>query len=263
MNEGKILKRKLEAGKVCFGTWVSFTDPCLTELLGGSGFDFLLMDPEHSPMNIETIQLNIMATKGSDTVPIIRMAWNDPVLIKFVLDAGAGGVLAPMVCSADEARRAVAACKYPPAGIRGFGPRRPSNYSRIAAEEYIKRANEDLVILVQIEHIKGVENIKEILAVPGLCGIFIGANDLSGSMGLLGQPGHPKVVNAIDTILAEAKKAGIPAGLCLPAPEEAQDWVNRGVQFMTLSEDMEFLTKGSQDILENVKKILKSPSVVR
>src|SRR5439155_26617319 len=127
---------------------------------------------------------------------LVRVQWNDPVLIKPVLDIGAAGVIVPSVSTADEARRAVAACRYPPDGIRGFGPRRPSNYGRLGGPEFCKAANEAVIVIIQIEHIHGVNNLDEILAVPGLTGILVGSNDLSGSMGHMGEPRHPDVLRA-------------------------------------------------------------------
>src|SRR5207253_3124908 len=120
-------REKLRQGQVCLGTVISFTDPTVTEALCPV-LDFVWIDMEHNALSLETVQAHIMATKGSDTTPLVRMPWNDPVLIKPVLDIGAAGVIVPLVRTAEDVRRAVAACLYPPEGIRGFGPRRPSNY---------------------------------------------------------------------------------------------------------------------------------------
>jgi len=144
-----------------------------------------------------------MATKGSNTTALVRVPWNDPVLIKPVLDIGAEGIVIPMVRNAEEARRAVAACLYPPAGIRGFGPRRPNNFGRIAGPEYCKSANESILIIPQLEHIDAVKNIEAIASVPGISAIVIGPNDLSGSMGLMAQSRHPDVVAAIEVLIQE------------------------------------------------------------
>ena len=241
MYEGRELKGKLGRGQVCIGTWISFADPTVVELLAGAGYDFVVIDTEHSPLDTLTVQASVMATKGTKTAPIVRVAWNDAVLIKRVLDLGAAGVLVPMVRSAGEARAAVAACLYPPRGIRGFGPRRPSNYEREAAE-YIKTANDNIVVWAQIEHTGAVDNIEEIAAVDGLAGIFIGANDLSGSMGLLGQSGHPDVQSAIAEVLAAGKRAGLPVGIGGPAkPEVIKDWIDQGMSFVTMGSDQGML----------------------
>jgi 2-keto-3-deoxy-L-rhamnonate aldolase RhmA len=254
MYEGKFLRQKLHSGVICLGTWVNFTDPCVTELLSGSGYDFLLIDSEHSAMDIESVQRNCMATKGSEAAPVVRVPWNDPVMIKRVLDVGAAGILAPMVRTAEDVRGAVEACLYPPAGIRGFGPRRPANYERNFAE-YIGNANENIVIWVQIEHIDAVNAIDEIVSVPRLDGVFVGSNDLSGSMGLLGQPRHPRVLEAIERVIAAARGAGVPMGIAGPPTlQDAAAWLEKGIQFMTLGGDQGLLVQASQASVEGVRK---------
>ena len=256
MFEGKSLRQKLHSGAICLGIWVSFTDPCVTELLSGSGYDFLMIDSEHSAMDIESVQRNCMATKGSDVAPMVRVPWNDQVMIKRVLDAGAAGILTPMVRSPEDATRAVEACLYPPAGIRGFGPRRPANYERHFAE-YITNANDNIVIWVQIEHIDAVNCIEKIVGVPRLDGVFVGSNDLSGSMGLLGQPRHPRVLEAIDKVIAAARGAGLPMGIAgPPTPADAYAWLEKGVQFITLGGDQGLLVQASQASVDGVRKLI-------
>jgi 2-keto-3-deoxy-L-rhamnonate aldolase RhmA len=260
MYEGQELRRKLHAGLTCLGTWVNFTDPCVAELLSGSGYDFLMIDSEHSAMDIESVQANVMAMKGSQVAPMVRVAWNDPVLIKRALDVGAAGILAPMVRSAADVQRAVEACLYPPAGIRGYGPRRPANYERHFAD-YIATANDNIVVWVQIEHIDAVNNIKDIVRVPHLDGVFVGSNDLSGSMGLLGQPRHPHVLEAIDRVIAAAHEAAVPMGIAgPPKPEDAWAWVQKGIQFITLGGDQGYLVQASQAAVNGVRTLLQSPA---
>lgn len=256
MYEGKELREKLHSGKTCFGTWVNFADPCIYELLAGTGYDFLLMDAEHGAMDTMDVQANLMAVKGTSTPAMVRVAWNEPWMIKRVLDAGAAGVLVPMVRTADEVRRAIEASLYPPAGIRGFGPRRPSDYERNGAA-YIANANDHVVLWVQIEHIDAVENIDEIVQAPHLDGLFIGSNDLSGSMGLLGQTRHPRVLEAIDTVIAAARRAHVPMGMAGPAkPEDAFAWLQKGVQFITLGSAESYLVQTSHAVLSGVKQLV-------
>ena len=158
----------------------------------------------------------------------MRVPWNDPVLIKPVLDLGAAGVIVPMVRTADDVRRAVAACLYPPEGIRGFGPRRPSHYGRTAVPNSAARPTRAVLPIVQIEHIEAVANIEQIVAVPGLASIAFGPNDLAGSMGLTGQPRHPDVLAAIDSVIARCRQAGVPVGTSVgDDPEILADWVAR------------------------------------
>lgn len=254
MYEGRLLKNKLRTGKVCLGTWISFTDPTVAELLTESGFDFFIIDSEHAPLDVESVQMNIMATKGTEVTPIVRVAWNDPVLIKRVLDVGAGGVLVPMIRTPQDVRNAVMACMYPPTGIRGYGPRRPAGYER-HSQEYIASANDNIVVWAQIEHIEAVNNIEEIVATRGLAGLLIGSNDLSGSMGMLGQPRHPEVLSAIDKVIAAGKRSGIPVGLAGPAdPQLAGEWIGKGIQFITLGGDQGYLVQASEAVVKEVKQ---------
>src|SRR5207244_391059 len=136
--------------------------------------------------------------------PLVRVAWNDPVLIKPVLDIGAAGVIVPLVRTAEDVHRAVAACRYPPEGIRGFGPRRPSQYGQLGGPEFCQAANASVITIVQIEHHEAVANLGEILAVPGLTGIVVGPNDLAGSLGHMGDTRHPDVLRTIETVLTQA-----------------------------------------------------------
>jgi len=257
MTEPKTFKDKLQAGKICIGTWISFTDQCVTEVLCGSGFDFLIVDAEHGPHDLETVMMHMIATKGTNTTPIVRVAWNDPVLIKRVLDVGAAGVLVPLVKTREDVELAVAACMYPPAGIRGCGPRRPSDYER-RFKEYIATANQNMIVLAQIEHIDAVSNLEDILQVPGLGGVFIGSNDLSGSLGLLGQPTHPTVIEAIETVIAKAHQAGVPVGIAGPmGPEDIFQWMAKGIQFITIGSDTAFLLSTADTVVAAVREHLQ------
>ncbi|MHB0874716.1 MAG: HpcH/HpaI aldolase family protein [Anaerolineae bacterium] len=263
MYEGQALRRRLQAGTVCLGTWVDTTDPCIVELVCGSGYDFIIIDSEHGALTIETIQQDLMATKGSGVTAVVRVAWNDQVLIKQVLDAGAGGILVPLVRTAAEAERAVAACLYPPQGVRGFGPRRPSNYER-NADEYIATANDSIVVWVQIEHVDAVDNIDAIVRTPRLDSVIIGSNDLSGSMGLLGQPRHPRVLAAIERVMAAARVAGLPVGIAGPSePEAALRWLRAGMQFITLGSAAGLLSEASDAAVRAVRGLASTPAESR
>ena len=179
---GLNLKRRLRAGDVTIGAWISFAESAVAEIMAGSGFDWILIDTEHAPFSPEGLQTVLTAFNGQECVPIVRAPWNNPAVIKQALDLGASGVLVPMVNTPDEARAAVAACRYPPEGIRGFSPRRASDYYRRVAE-YVASANDTVIIALQIEHIEAVKSIADIAAVPGIDVICLGPNDLSGSMG--------------------------------------------------------------------------------
>src|SRR6202451_2088998 len=165
-------REKMLRGEVCLGTTITFTDPAVTESLADD-LDFVWIDAEHNALSLETIQLHLMAVRNSTTFPVVRVAWNDPVLLKPVLDIGAPGVVVPLIRTPEDARLAVAACLYPPEGVRGFGPRRASRFGREGGPEFCRQANETIMVNVQIEHAEAVRNADAILAAEGLSGIVI------------------------------------------------------------------------------------------
>lgn len=254
MENAKKFKDKIRSGKVCLGAGISFSDPTVTEALCGT-LDFVWIDMEHTPLSLESVQGHIMATKGSDVAPLVRVRWNDPVLIKPVLDMGAAGVIAPMVRTAEEARRAVAACLYPPDGTRGFGPRRPSHFGRDFGPEFCKAANDSIIIIAQIEHIDAIRNIDEILAVPGLTGIVFGPYDLSGSMGHMAEPGHPEVVQAMETVVAKARKTDLLIGTGAGDARSAKDWLDKGVNWLILGVDYALLLRSAVELANQVRAL--------
>jgi 2-dehydro-3-deoxyglucarate aldolase/4-hydroxy-2-oxoheptanedioate aldolase len=241
MNNATPFRQKLQHGPPALGTCVSFTDPTVTEALS-TLLDFVWIDMEHSVLSLEAVQGHVMATKATATAALVRVPWNDPVLIKPVLDLGADGVIIPNVQSAEEARRAVAACLYPPQGIRGFGPRRPSKYGQITGPEVCRAANASLVVAIQIEHIDAIRQLDEIMAVPGVTTIVIGPNDLSGSMGRMAQPGHPEVRAAIESAFDRARRAGMPIGIAVGEdPEVLAGWIDRGASWVSMGNDASLL----------------------
>jgi 2-keto-3-deoxy-L-rhamnonate aldolase RhmA len=243
---------KLQRGP-CLGTCITFTDPTVTEALCGV-LDFVWIDMEHNPLSLKDVQGHILATKGSETLPLVRVAWNDPVLIKPVLDIGAAGIIVPLVRIAEETKRAVAACKYPPEGIRGYGPRRPSNYGRLGGPDFCKTANAAIAVIIQVEHIDGVRNIDEILAVPGVTSVVLGPNDLSGSMGLMGQSRHPDVLKAIETVIAAGRRAGIPVGVGVgDDPEILTEWLDKGVRWLAMGADFTLLVRVASQVAGRVR----------
>ena len=242
---------------MCIGTSVSCTDPTITEALCSLS-DFVWIDVEHNAMSMETVQAHIMATKGTDAATIVRVRWNDPVLIKPVLDIGADGIIAPLVRTADDVRRAVAACRYPPDGIRGYGPKRPSRYGRLGGPEFCRLANESIIVVVQIEHIDAVNNLDEILAVPGLTSILIGPNDLAGSMGLMGQPEHPDVLRVMETVVAKTRQTNVWASVAVGGgPERFADWVKRGVQWISIGGDIGLMLASATQVAAQVREHLR------
>jgi 2-keto-3-deoxy-L-rhamnonate aldolase RhmA len=247
-------RARLAAGETCLGTVITFTDATVTEALS-QVLDFVWIDMEHNALSLETVQSHLMATKGSDTTPLVRVPWNDPVLIKPVLDIGAAGIIVPLIRSADEARRAVAACLYPPEGIRGYGPRRPSLYGELGGAEFCRAANASVMPIIQIEHINAIESIDEILAIPRLASIVFGPNDLAGSMGLMGQPRHPDVLAAIDSAIAKARRAGIPVGIGIgDDPEQLLDWITRGIQWLAMGGDCSLLLRAAKQLVAAIRQ---------
>ena len=245
-------RAKLAAGQTCLGTVITFTDATVTEALC-QVLDFVWIDMEHNALSLEAVQAHLMATKGSDTTALVRVPWNDPVLIKPVLDIGAPGIIVPLVRSAEEARRAVAACLYPPEGIRGFGPRRASNYGALGGPEFCQAANASVMPIVQIEHIDAVKSIDQILGIPRLASIVFGPNDLAGSMGLMGQPRHPDVLKAIESAIAKARQAGIPVGIGIgDDPAQLADWIARGVQWLAMGGDCSLLLRAARETVADV-----------
>lgn len=258
-------RRFIEAmrrGGVSLGTTVSFSDPTVSEALGSAGLDFLWIDMEHAPLTIEAVQAHVMAAQLVGASSLVRVAWNDAVLIKQVLDVGASGVIVPMVRTAADAQQAVAACRYPPEGIRGYGPRRPGNYGRLDGPSLPGQANANVVVIIQIEHIDAVRNLDDILAVPGIDAILIGANDLSGSLGLTAQARRPEVVAAMGTVIEKARARGIFSGL--PVDDDlrtALDWIDKGVRWLALGSDAHFLVRGIDRLVAGIRPSLPPNSL--
>ena len=241
MNNVDRLRKLLANGGPCLGMVVSMTDPLISEIAADIGYDFTFIDLEHGAMTIETARLHVMAVRWSNTAPIIRVPWADPVRIKPVIDLHPAGIIVPMVCSAEDAATAVAACKYPPRGVRGYGPCRGVRFGGMDVSEYLERADDQTLVITQIEHIQAAENLDAILATPGIDAILIGPNDLSGSMGLLGQVSDPRVLAVIDQIIARGRAAGLPVGLAGSTPEAASDWLAKGLSWLTIAGDWHVL----------------------
>ena len=205
INNLEILKSNFSK-KLCLGMVVTLTDPTVSEVAGDIGFDFTWIDMEHAALNIETVMAHVMAVRGTDCAPLVRVPVNEPWVIKTVLDIAPAGVIIPMVNTAEEAAAAVAACRYPPAGIRGCGVRRATRYGSLPFEKYLKVSESEPMIIIQIEHIQAVKNIDDILKVPGIDSICVGPCDLSGSMGKLNQLDAREVNEAIDEVCCKTKK---------------------------------------------------------
>ena len=194
------------------------------------------------------------ALKGTDTAALVRVPWNDPVLVKPVLDLGADGVIFPMIRTAEDVRRAVSACRYPPAGERGFGPLRPLDYGRKNAVEFCDDADENIIVVVQIEQAEAVENIDEIVAVEGLTSLAFGPMDLSASLGHRGQPGHPAVEEAVKHVVERAKAAGVATGVSIgSSPESVAQWADYGLDWICYGVDVTLMIQCFNNVATHVR----------
>lgn len=246
------IKEKMRGGVASIGTWTSIAHPSNAEILAMSGYDWVVIDTEHSAIDVSEVLRLLMAVERGGAVPLVRLAGIDPIQAKAVLDSGAAGLLVPMVNTREEAELAVRMSKYPPLGIRGAGLSRASGYGR-TFEEYVKHANADSLLIVQIEHKDAVANIEEILSVPGIDGTFIGPYDLSMSLGIPGQLTHPEVVAAKKLVLEATLRRGLTAGIHLVHPRSAADEcraaVASGYRFIALGTDLLFLADGASALL--------------
>ena len=235
----------LIAKKRLIGCWCSLGNPITTEVLGVAGFDWLLLDGEHSPNDVLTFIPQLMALKDSVSAPVVRPAWNDPVEIKRLLDAGFYNFLIPMVESVDAARAAVAATRYPPQGIRGVSvSQRGNRYGTV--KDYLQRANEQACVMVQIESRKGMAVAAEIAAVDGVDGVFIGPSDLAAGLGHLGNANHPEVQQAIKQIFDRVRAAGKPLGTLAPVEADARRYLEMGATFVAVGSDLGLFRAATQ-----------------
>jgi len=247
-------REKLAADTLCLGASVTFTDPTVTEALCDS-VDFIWIDTEHNPTNLESVTGHLIAAKARDTAVLVRVPTSETAYLKRVLDAGADGVVVPQVRSANEVRRVVSDCRYPPQGSRGFGPRRPSNYGRFGGDAYVETMNRDIFVSVQIEHVDAYRDLDEIVTIPGLDSLVIGPMDLSGSMGLLGQFDHPDVVQAMETIIAKSREAGLFIGMGMGADANlALHWAGKGMQWIQLGCDFEYMIRQMDELVGAIQK---------
>ena len=239
------LKQALREGRRAIGLWSSLSSHVSVEVLAWSGFDFLLIDTEHSPNELPMVHSQLQALNGTPTVAVVRPAWNDPVVIKRLLDIGASSLLIPMVQNADEARAAVAATRYPPRGVRGVASStRATRYGRI--KDYFERIDGELLVIAQLETREALANLEAIAAVDGIDGLFIGPSDLSADMGLIGQSAEPSVRAAVDDGIARILKAGKFAGILTPDEAWARHCLEIGATFVAVGNDVSLLARQSE-----------------
>ena len=240
-------KHAIAAGQRQIGLWCTLSNPYAAEVVAGAGFDWLLLDTEHSPNEIDTVLGQLQAVAPYPTAPVVRPAWNDPVLIKRFLDIGAQTLLLPYVQNRAEAERAAAAMRYPPDGIRGFGgTSRATRFGRV--KDYAARAAQELCLLVQVETRTALDDLEAIAAVDGVDGVFIGPADLAASLGHLGAPSHPKVVEAVSDAIRRTRAAGKPAGVLTAEPHLIERYLEAGAVFIAVGVDMGLLARATDQL---------------
>ena len=251
------VKRRLRAGEATAGAWLQLCSPIAAEIMAGAGFDWLLIDMEHGHGDYQTLLAQLQAIGGSGTVPLVRVEANDLAVIKRVLDLGAYGVMIPWVSGRKECEAAVRACKYPPEGIRGMaGSHRAAGFGRFASD-YWKRANGEILVIIQIETVEALREVDAMLAVPGVDVVFIGPTDLSAALGHVGDPKHPEVVDAIASIERAARKAGVALGTISRSWDEARVLYARGYQMVTLCSDAALVTQHAAAMVKAFREMKK------
>lgn len=245
-------KRAIHAGQLQLGLWSSLASHISVEVLADAGYDWLLLDTEHSPNELPMVLAQLQAVQAGTAHPIVRPAWNDMVLIKRLLDIGAQTLLIPYIETEEDARNAVAYTRYPPNGVRGYAAAsRASGYARI--KDYPTRCEEELCVLVQIESLRGLENLERIAAVEGVDGVFIGPGDLSAALGHVGNLKHPEVQAAIESAIARLLACGKPVGILIGDEALAQHYIDLGCSFVAVGADVSILARGAEQLAERFR----------
>jgi len=245
-------KHAIAAGQLQIGLWSSLCSNIGAEIISDSGFDWILLDSEHSPNEIPGLLSQLQAVQRGTATPIIRPAWNDAVLAKRCLDIGAQTLLFPYVQNAEEARRAVASTRYPPQGIRGVAvATRAGRYGRVPG--YLTKANAEICVLVQVETRAALSELEAIAKVDGVDGVFIGPSDLAASLGHLGNPQAAEVQQAIQNAVKRLKALGKPAGILTANEEEARRYIDWGFLFVAVGADIGLLARNADALAKKFK----------
>ena len=246
-------KRALKAGKPQIGLWSSLSSNYTVEVIAGAGFDWILLDTEHSPTDLENLLAQLQAAAPYPAHAVVRVPWNDMVTMKRVLDIGAQSLLVPYVSTPAEAKSAVSYTRYPPAGVRGVaGTTRATRFGRV--KDYAKRAHEELCVLVQVETQAAVDNIEAICGIDGVDGVFIGPADLHASMGYTGEIANPKVKPVIDDAIRRIRKCGRAPGILTPNEADARHWLECGALYVAVGADVGILARGADALAAKFKK---------
>jgi 4-hydroxy-2-oxoheptanedioate aldolase len=248
------LKKALLEGRPVVGATVTVPNVDTALTLANAGFDFLWIEMEHGPITLESLRAILLATRGAKAVPITRVPANEVWLAKRVLDAGSLGVVFPFTSTRELAERAVASCRYPPLGDRGFGPALAMSRFGMSGPDYVKFANENVLVVVIIERKEAIENIESIASVPGIDVLFVGVNDLSFSLGIGGRTTDPLVEQALTKVLDAGRRHGIPVGYPTGNPDEINKRIAQGFRFFQASSDTGLMASGARDMLSKVNR---------
>lgn len=246
-------RERLRSDDFLVGTWLTLLDPTVPELLTGSGFDLLVADGEHGPIATSDLVQMVIATRAAQVPVLYRVAANEPVRIMHALDAGASGVVIPQVRTVADVEKAVAWCRYPPAGLRGIAPRRPSDFGRQTAA-YLAGANDSVTCCIQIETHEALDALDAILAVPGVDTILVGPNDLAASIGHTGRITDPEVEAAIAHIIERAQAHGVPAGAWTQSTSVARRRREQGFRWITVSADYGFIVASADAAVRELRE---------
>ena len=238
----------LDEGRPLIGLWQALANPYTAEICAGAGFDWLLFDGEHAPNTLQTLLAQLQAISNYRITPVARVPVGEAAIIKQYLDIGFQTLLVPMVESGAQAERIVAATRFPPLGMRGVASATSRASGFGVDKSYLATAHEKIFTIVQIESQAGLDAIEDIASVPGVDALFIGPADLAGSLGHLGNPGHPDVQQAISKALSRIKSLGKPAGLFAISPDDAQQRIAEGVNFLSVGTDIGLLANGARNL---------------
>jgi 2-keto-3-deoxy-L-rhamnonate aldolase RhmA len=251
------VKQKLKQGKAVMGAMVTVNDPLTLHVMANSGFDYLLVDTQHSVIGTDTLFSIIKGLNPTEAEVIVRVIWNDRALINQALDFGADGVIVPFTNTADEVEQAIIAAKYPPRGIRSWGPRYTDRYGK-TPDEYWENANEQTLVFPQIESVQAVENLDTILQVDGVDGIMIGPNDLAMSFGMTPGLGKKETEPIFQQVLDKCKEHNVPWGMFTVTLEIAEQWFKKGGQIDVVGGDFGWVLEGAQNTLKEVNSLLSN-----
>jgi 4-hydroxy-2-oxoheptanedioate aldolase len=251
------LARLMRESQPAIGMWINLTDPGVTQIAALAGYDWVMIDTEHNPFTESQVQALLHSLREHDVTPVVRVRGNREECVKWVLDAGAGGIVIPSLKDAEDARHAVEIAKYFPLGRRGFGPNRASDFST-KSSQYVETANQEIVLIGQIELASAVAEAKAICEMPGMDGVWIGPTDLAQSLGHLGNPNHPDVQTAINTVIEAASQHSRAWGIPTGSVDDYERYLKRGAIIMTLGSDSRILLNGGSELVRRAR--LAAPS---